>query len=80
MKASTRAIERAIACVEAGADGIFAEAANDLPTYRRFVEAVKVPVLANITEFGSTPLFTVDELAQRRASRWCCIRCRRSAR
>jgi methylisocitrate lyase len=57
-----RAIERAIACVEAGADGIFAEAANDLPTYRRFVDAVKVPVLANITEFGSTPLFTVDEL------------------
>ncbi|MFZ5544056.1 MAG: methylisocitrate lyase [Pseudomonadota bacterium] len=56
------AIERAIACVEAGADGIFAEAAHDLPTYRRFVEAVKVPVLANITEFGKTPLFTVDEL------------------
>lgn len=56
------AIERAIACVEAGADGIFAEAAYDLPTYRRFVEAVKVPVLANITEFGKTPLFTVDEL------------------
>ncbi|MBA3624430.1 MAG: methylisocitrate lyase [Methylibium sp.] len=56
------AIERAIACVEAGADGIFAEAAHDLPTYRRFVEAVKAPVLANITEFGQTPLFTVDEL------------------
>lgn len=56
------AIERAIACVEAGADGIFAEAAYDLPTYRRFVDAVKVPVLANITEFGKTPLFTVDEL------------------
>jgi methylisocitrate lyase len=56
------AIERAIACVEAGADGIFAEAAYDLPTYRRFVEAVKVPVLANITEFGQTPLFSVDEL------------------
>ena len=56
------AIERALACVEAGADGIFAEAANDLPTYRRFVEAVKVPVLANITEFGKTPLFSVDEL------------------
>jgi methylisocitrate lyase len=56
------AIERAIACVEAGADGIFAEAAYDLPTYRRFVDAVKVPVLANITEFGSTPLFSVDEL------------------
>lgn len=56
------AIERALACVEAGADGIFAEAAYDLPTYRRFVEAVKVPVLANITEFGQTPLFSVDEL------------------
>jgi methylisocitrate lyase len=51
------AIERAIACVEAGADGIFAEAAYDLETYRRFVDAVKVPVLANITEFGATPLF-----------------------
>ena len=56
------AIERAVACAEAGADGIFAEAAYDLPTYRRFVDAVKVPVLANITEFGQTPLFTVDEL------------------
>ncbi|MGH8121310.1 MAG: methylisocitrate lyase, partial [Rudaea sp.] len=56
------AIERAIACVEAGADGIFAEAAYDLPTYKRFVDAVKVPVLANITEFGKTPLFSVDEL------------------
>jgi methylisocitrate lyase len=58
-----RAIERAIACVEAGADGIFAEASYDLGTYKRFVEAVKVPVLANITEFGATPLFTRDELA-----------------
>ena len=57
-----RAIERAVACVEAGADGIFPEAALDLETYRRFVDAVKVPVLANITEFGATPLFTVDEL------------------
>jgi len=56
------AIERAIKCVEAGADGIFAEAAYDLPTYRRFVEALKVPVLANITEFGQTPLFSVEEL------------------
>jgi len=56
------AIERAVACVEAGADGIFAEAAYDLETYRRFVDAVKVPVLANITEFGQTPLFTVAEL------------------
>jgi methylisocitrate lyase len=57
------AIERAIACVEAGADGIFAEAAYDLDTYRKFVDAVKVPVLANITEFGKTPLFTRAELA-----------------
>ncbi|MET0350717.1 MAG: methylisocitrate lyase, partial [Rhizobacter sp.] len=56
------AIERAVRCVEAGADGIFAEAAYDLPTYRRFVDAVKVPVLANITEFGVTPLFTREEL------------------
>ena len=57
-----RAIERALACVEAGADGIFAEAAQDLATYRRFVDTVKVPVLANITEFGATPLLTIDEL------------------
>lgn len=57
-----RAIERALACVEAGADGVFAEAAQDLATYRRFVDAVKVPVLANITEFGATPLLTIDEL------------------
>src|SRR5687767_965416 len=56
------AIERSIKCVEAGADAIFAEAAYDLATYKRFVEAVKVPVLANITEFGKTPLFTVAEL------------------
>jgi methylisocitrate lyase len=56
------AIERALACVEAGADGIFAEAAHDLDTYRRFVDAVRAPVLANITEFGKTPLFSVDEL------------------
>lgn len=56
------AIERSVRCVEAGADGIFAEAAYDLPTYERFVRAVGVPVLANITEFGKTPLFSVDEL------------------
>ncbi len=58
-----RAIARAIACVEAGADMIFPEAMTDLAMYRRFVDAVKVPVLANLTEFGATPLFTVDELA-----------------
>ncbi|SDH67702.1 methylisocitrate lyase [Pseudomonas panipatensis] len=57
------AIERCLRYVEAGADGIFAEAAYDLPTYQRFVEALKVPVLANITEFGATPLFSRDELA-----------------
>lgn len=57
-----RAIERSVACVQAGADAIFAEAANDLDTYRKFATAVKAPILANITEFGSTPLFTVDEL------------------
>jgi len=56
------AIERAIKCVEAGADAIFAEAAYDLPTYEKFAKAVSVPLLANITEFGQTPLFTVDEL------------------
>ncbi|SAL80376.1 methylisocitrate lyase [Caballeronia telluris] len=56
------AIERAEACVEAGADMIFPEAITELGMYRQFVDAVKVPVLANITEFGSTPLFTVDEL------------------
>ena len=57
------AIDRAYACVEAGADMIFPEAMTELSMYKQFVEAVKVPVLANITEFGSTPLFTVDELA-----------------
>ncbi|MET0090542.1 MAG: methylisocitrate lyase [Candidatus Thiodiazotropha sp.] len=57
------AIDRACACVEAGADMIFPEAMTELDQYREFVAAVKVPVLANITEFGSTPLFTVDELA-----------------
>jgi methylisocitrate lyase len=57
-----RAIERAVACVEAGADAIFPEAMTELSMYRKFVAAVKVPILANITEFGATPLFTVDEL------------------
>ncbi|BAK76392.1 2-methylisocitrate lyase [Pseudogulbenkiania sp. NH8B] len=56
------AIERAVACVEAGADMIFPEAITDLAMYKRFAEAVKVPVLANITEFGSTPLYTTQEL------------------
>ena len=57
------AIERAVACVEAGADMIFPEAMTSLEMYKQFADAVKVPVLANITEFGSTPLFTVEELA-----------------
>ncbi len=57
-----RAIERALACVEAGADAVFPEAMTELSMYRKFAEAVKVPVLANITEFGATPLFTLQEL------------------
>jgi methylisocitrate lyase len=57
------AIERAVACVEAGADMIFPEAMTELDQYRKFVEAVSVPVLANITEFGATPLFTSEQLA-----------------
>ena len=56
------AIDRACACVEAGADMIFPEAITDLAMYKRFADAVKVPILANITEFGATPLFTLDEL------------------
>jgi methylisocitrate lyase len=58
------ALERAIACVEAGADMIFPEAITEISMYRQFAAAVKVPVLANITEFGATPLFTVDELRE----------------
>jgi methylisocitrate lyase len=57
------AIERAIACVDAGADMIFPEAMITLDQYKEFVAAVKVPVLANITEFGATPLFSKEELA-----------------
>ncbi|HET6545545.1 MAG TPA: methylisocitrate lyase [Rhodanobacteraceae bacterium] len=57
------AIERSLACIDAGADMIFPEAITDLDGYRRFKDAVKVPILANITEFGQTPLFTRDELA-----------------
>jgi len=56
------AIDRAGAYVDAGADMIFPEAITELEMYRRFAEAVAVPVLANITEFGATPLFTVEEL------------------
>ncbi len=57
-----RAIERSLACVAAGADMIFPEAMTDLSMYRRIKAAVKVPILANITEFGQTPLYTRDEL------------------
>jgi methylisocitrate lyase len=56
------ALERAQACVEAGADMVFPEAVTTLEMYRPFTTALRVPVLANITEFGQTPLFTVDEL------------------
>ncbi|MDC0285526.1 methylisocitrate lyase [Candidatus Poseidoniaceae archaeon] len=56
------AIDRACACVEAGADMIFPEAINDLDTYKKFTNSVDVPVLANITEFGATPLFSLGEL------------------
>lgn len=58
------AIDRACACVEAGADMIFPEAMTELAMYKRFAAAVKVPILANITEFGETPLFTVKELRE----------------
>jgi methylisocitrate lyase len=55
-------LDRARACVEAGADGIFPEAITDLDMYKKVCDALRVPVLANITEFGKTPLFTLDEL------------------
>lgn len=57
------ALERAQACVEAGADAIFAEAVHTLEQYQAFTDALDVPVLANITEFGATPLFNKQELA-----------------
>jgi len=57
-----KSIQRSIKYVAAGADMIFPEAVTDLPMYRKFAEAVKVPILANITEFGKSPLFSVDEL------------------
>ena len=59
-----KAIERAVACVEAGADMIFPEAMRELAQYRKFREAVGVPILANITEFGHTPLFSTPELGE----------------
>ena len=57
-----KSIERSVRYVEAGADMIFPEAITDLPMYKKFADAVKVPVLANITEFGKSPMFTVEEL------------------
>jgi methylisocitrate lyase len=56
------ALDRAAACVEAGADMVFPEAVTELSQYRAFADRTNVPILANITEFGSTPLFTLDEL------------------
>jgi methylisocitrate lyase len=56
------AVQRMQKYVEAGADMIFPEAVTDLPMVRKVADAVKVPILANITEFGKTPIFTVDEL------------------
>ena len=58
------AIERACRYVEAGADMIFAEALTELNQYRKFANAVDVPILANITEFGKTPLYTIEELKE----------------
>lgn len=58
------ALDRAAAYVEAGADMIFAEALTTLDEYRQFTDAIRVPLLANLTEFGSTPLFTIDELRE----------------
>jgi methylisocitrate lyase len=62
VEGQSAAIERAVKYVEAGADMIFAEALTTLDEYEQFTQAVRVPVLANITEFGKTPLFTVREL------------------
>ncbi|MCO6353372.1 methylisocitrate lyase [Pseudoalteromonas shioyasakiensis] len=58
------AIDRAAACVEAGADAIFAEAVHDLVDYQEFAKALNVPILANITEFGQTPLYTKEQLSE----------------
>ena len=62
------ALDRAMACAEAGADAIFPEAMTELAMYRQFADVVKVPILANITEFGSTPMFTLDELRSAKVS------------
>lgn len=63
VEGQAQALDRAAAYVEAGADMIFAEALTTLDEYRQFTAAIRVPVLANLTEFGKTPLFTVEELA-----------------
>ena len=57
------AIDRAAVCVEAGADAIFAEAVHDLADYQAFAKAINVPILANITEFGQTPIYTKEQLS-----------------
>jgi len=57
------AIDRAAACVEAGADAIFAEAVHDLADYQAFAKAINAPILANITEFGQTPIYTKEQLS-----------------
>jgi len=62
------AVDRVCACVEAGADMVFPEAMTELAMYKKFAAAVKVPILANITEFGQTPLFTVEELREANVS------------
>ena len=62
------ALDRAMLCVEAGADMIFPEAITDLEQFEQFVDHTKVPILANITEFGKTPLFTLEELRSARVS------------
>lgn len=62
------ALDRAVSYVEAGADMIFPEAITDLDTYKKFAEITKVPILANITEFGLTPLFTIEELGSANVS------------
>ncbi len=72
------AIERAQAYVEAGAEMLFPEAITELAMYRQFADAVQVPILANITEFGATPLFTTDELRSAHVQ-WRCTRFQRSA-
>ncbi|WP_372439220.1 isocitrate lyase/phosphoenolpyruvate mutase family protein, partial [Pandoraea sputorum] len=58
------ALERAAACIEAGADMVFPEAITELSMYQQFASRVGVPILANITEFGATPLFSTDELRE----------------